>query len=309
MVDLGIDRGGPPNDALDGQLMPTFFVNGAAKSGTTSLHYYLDRHPEISMASFKEPAYFVREPIYRQQVSDREAYRSLFESGTRHRGESSVTYTQWPVFGGVPMAIRDEVPDARFVYLVRDPVERARSHYVQARSSRSPHHVRHFRGESLERAFTDLDPAWNTLVAAGLYMTQIRQYLEFFPRESILVVDSDDLRLDRRSTLDRICDFLELDPMPSQVEFEDERNPAEGKFQEAQWYVRLTEAPSLRQAVDLLPGGVREGLVSTMQRTVSRPLDKPEFDPETRERLESVFREEVEELREFTGQAFPGWSI
>jgi len=64
--------------------MPTFFVIGAAKCGTTSLHSYLDLHPEISMSSSKEPAFFVPEPIYRTQVTERKAYLSLFESGARH---------------------------------------------------------------------------------------------------------------------------------------------------------------------------------------------------------------------------------
>ena len=289
--------------------MPTFFVIGAAKCGTTSLHSYLDLHPEISMSSFKEPAFFVPEPIYRTQVTERKAYLSLFESGARHRGESSVNYTTWPIWKGVPERIHAEIPEAKFVYLVRDPIERARSQHLQLESSRTPYARRYFRGESLDRVWTDLDPAWNVLVAGGLYMTQIRQYLEFFPEESILILDSDDLRNHRKATLDRLCDFLEVGPIPADPRLEAEENRAEGKAQEGEWYVRLTESPILRRAVDRLPHGLREDLVRAMRRGVSRPLGKPEISDTSRQALEEIFRPEVEELREFTGQSFSGWSV
>jgi hypothetical protein len=294
----------------ENQLMPTFFVIGAAKCGTTSLHQYLDLHPEISMSSFKEPAFFSPDRLYRLQVTDRDEYLRLFEPGSRQRGESSVSYSWWPIRKGPPEAISREVPGAKFVYLVRDPIERARSQHVQLESSRNPYSLRYFRGKALDRVWTDLDPRWNALVAGGLYMTQIRQYLEFFPKESILVVDSDDLRDDRVATLNRICSFLDVGPMPEQGEvFGEELNLAGNKRQEAEWYVRLTESPGLRRVIDPLPRGFRERFTGAMQRAVSHPIEKPALSDETREALEQVFRPEVEELREFTGQSFSGWSI
>lgn len=287
---------------------PNFFVIGAAKCGTTSLHAYLDLHPDISMSSRKEPAFFVSGRIYRRQVTDRERYLELFDPLALRRGESSVFYSSWPIYKGVPRRIHEAAPDARLIYLVRDPVERVPSQYVQQQVNREPGSLR-YRGNSLGEVLADLDPTRNPIVAKGLYMTQIRQYLEFFPKESILVLDSDELLHDRKATLDQICQFLEVGPMPDDPRIDEERNRAESKAQEAEWYVRLAHSASLRSLVDRLPGSVRDRLVRGAQKAVSRPFAKPELDPADRARLEELFRPEVEELREFTGKSFSGWSI
>ena len=90
--------------------MPTFFVIGAAKCGTTSLHEYLDLHPDISMSDVKEPSYFLeRTGRTGNKPSGRDAYLGLFKEGTAARGESSPQYSAFPHQGGVPRAIRLEV--------------------------------------------------------------------------------------------------------------------------------------------------------------------------------------------------------
>ena len=68
--------------------MPNLFIIGAAKCGTTSLHHYLDQHPEVSMSEVKEPRYFCRhfDDLGLPAVSRRDEYLGLFESGTAHRG-------------------------------------------------------------------------------------------------------------------------------------------------------------------------------------------------------------------------------
>jgi DNA-binding Xre family transcriptional regulator len=290
--------------------MPTFFVFGAAKCGTTSLHTYLDLHPEISMSSLKEPAFFLRgsaPPPHRLQVTDRAEYEALFTPGTRHRGESSVHYSMWPEFKGAPEAIHREVPDARFIYLVRDPVERVISDYVQKQANRW--YRSSLWGLSIEEVLADRDFGRKRLTAPGMYMTQIRQLLEFFSSESILVLDSGRLRNDRVATLDEICAFLELEPMPRDPRLTVERNRAGEKAQERVLYVRLTESGTLRKVLGLMPAATRQRLVRATRRTVSQPIEKPALSEGTRATLEEIFRPEVEELREFTGQSFSDWSI
>ena len=113
-------------------MLPTFFVIGAAKSGTTSLHYYLDQHPDVHMSREKEPNYFSfahRPGGPKHVIRDRRAYKALFDSPAPVRGEASVTYSFWPHPPDVAERIHAAVPDAKFVYVVRDPVERTLSHY------------------------------------------------------------------------------------------------------------------------------------------------------------------------------------
>ena len=301
-----------PNDQ-----MPNLFIIGAAKCGTTSLHTYLDLHPEISMSSIKEPRYFCRDvPGFELPVvANRTEYLGLFEMGTGYRGEASPAYSQSGPFPGVSAAIRDEVSDPRFIYLVRDPVDRIPSAAVQRFVSRHGFH-REQTGrlggldtESLTAIVGDIEDPTNWIVDAGRYMTQIRAYLEHFPKDSILVVDSDELRAERRQTMERIFDFLGLEPVFDPEAMAIEFNTASEKVRESKLYVRLSALTAIRRGAYLLPDRMREALVMRVRRATGDPVSKPPLEPRLKKRLEAHYRPEVDALREFTGQEFPRWSI
>ncbi len=97
------------------------------KSGTTSLHSYLATHPQIFMSLNKEPEYFAKQEVFKGE----DWYLSLFRSaaGIQIVGESSTTYARLPYFPGVPDRIAKFNPEARFIYVMRDPVERSISQY------------------------------------------------------------------------------------------------------------------------------------------------------------------------------------
>ncbi|MDA8347687.1 MAG: sulfotransferase, partial [Pseudomonadota bacterium] len=116
---------------------PNLFIIGAMKSGTTSLHEYLDTHPQIAMSREKEPGYFVEELSLRK---GEDWYLSLFEQDARYQyvGESSTHYTKLPLYRGVPERLFRFNPDARLIYIMRDPFDRVISHYWHA--VRDVHH-------------------------------------------------------------------------------------------------------------------------------------------------------------------------
>ena len=90
----------------DANLLPTFMIIGAAKAGTTSLHHYLDQHPEISMSTPKETNFFER-PDAAENLDE---YQRCFQPGTKLRGEASVHYTCWPTVDGVAERISATLP-------------------------------------------------------------------------------------------------------------------------------------------------------------------------------------------------------
>src|SRR6188508_1581564 len=118
------------------QKLPNFFIVGAPKAGTTSLYYYLKRHPEVFMSPIKEPNFFAYEETIKQNlyhkekgVGTLEEYKDLFaEANGRHKaiGEASVSYLFYPP---VPERIKQMVPDAKIIISLRNPVDRALSHY------------------------------------------------------------------------------------------------------------------------------------------------------------------------------------
>ena len=114
---------------------PDFLVIGAMKAGSTTLHTYLSRHPDLYLHERKEPGFFSREERYARGI---EWYRALFADARPDQlcAESSTCYTRWPHFADVAPRIRQHVPEVRFVYIMRDPVARAYSHYAHMMGER-----------------------------------------------------------------------------------------------------------------------------------------------------------------------------
>ena len=108
-------------------MLPTFITIGAMKCGTHSLHQYLDLHPEIAMSQRKELNFFLTEAKFAQGL---EWYSAQIAGNGTARGESSPNYSKCHMFPGVAERMHATLPDIKLIYLVRDPVERAVSHYV-----------------------------------------------------------------------------------------------------------------------------------------------------------------------------------
>lgn len=166
--------------------LPTFFIIGAAKSGTTSLHRYLDQHPQIQMSLRKEPNFFSGAdngiPYTFGRIGDLEEYEKLFDPSAAVRGESSPSYADYPRRQGVPERIKELVPEAKLIYLVRDPIERTVSHY---------HHRVANGGERrpLREALSDLSDPYSPCICPSRYASQLDLYLRYFSQDRILVID------------------------------------------------------------------------------------------------------------------------
>ncbi len=299
--------------------MPNFLVIGAAKCGTTSLNRYLDLHPQISMAKLKEPKYFVRQvaPGFLRDfpefaglhISNRDDYLGLFEPGTDLRGESSTAYSSFPQFPGVPAAIHAEVARMKMVYLVRDPVNRVISQFVQWLSSTSSYRRGIARSRGFEGLLRESHDCGPNLLSGSMYMTQIEEYLRYFPPESLLVVDQADLESDRRRTLSRIFSFIGADPDFWDDSMLKRANEGFRKREMSSAYMSLRTSKPVRGALDLLPEAARTTAVAGARRILSKPIERPVLQPWLRQEVEGVLADEVSALREFTGMDFPTWSV
>lgn len=164
------------NSFTSGRRKPNLFIIGAAKSGTTSLHHHLARHPAIFMSEPKEPGFFVEELDY--YPKDEEWYLGLFEEADseRYLGESSTHYTKLPTYPGVPERIAAYTDQPRMIYLMRDPIDRAISHYWhntrQNAEFRPP--LRAVKENPEFRAFSD-------------YARQLEAYFRVFDRGSLFI--------------------------------------------------------------------------------------------------------------------------
>jgi Sulfotransferase domain len=199
--------------------LPDFLILGAQKAGTTALYAYLRWHPGITGPSWKEVSFFDRH--YLRGVA---WYRGHFPLRPRGRlvGEASPAYLFHPL---APERALATVPEARLIALLRDPVDRALSHYHhEVALGREPlsfedaidAEPERTRGEE-ERLIREpgyFSHAWwdHAYLARGLYALQLERWLAVFPSEQLVVIPSEELAADPAGTYRRVLDFLGAAP-------------------------------------------------------------------------------------------------
>jgi hypothetical protein len=277
--------------------LPNLVVVGGLKCGTTSLHHYLNLHPEVEMSRPKELNFFVAELNW---PLGPDWYASHFSGRAPVRGESSPHYTNRPRFEGVAERMRSVVADARLVYMVRDPIDRMLSHYL--------HNVGGgYDDRTLADAFADPESAY---VTRSRYFFQLEPYLEEFGPERIEIVGREELKRDRPATMRRVFAFLGVDPGFGSTQFEREWETGtakgQGRFRLMDRAVRLPGLRAVDRNFDRLP----EPLRWLVERVVHDPgagaAPKPEVPPPLRQRLADLFRDDVARLEGVAGRGF-GW--
>ncbi|MGH2572643.1 MAG: sulfotransferase family protein [Actinomycetota bacterium] len=279
----------------DRRALPNFVVIGAMKAGTSSLWQYLREHPQVFMCLPKEPNFFTEAGTWKR---GRGWYESLFRDAGEAIavGEASTSYTRDPTHPGVPQRMAEIIPGARLVYVVRDPIERIRSHY-QYRADRG------LEQRPLAQAVLE-HPDY---VAYSRYAPQIDPYLDWFPRDRLLVVTAEDLRNQRRRTLTRIFQFLGVDPslMPPGVEVEhnttDRREPRP-------FARRLRRLTGYRRIARVVPRGMKSAYWRVAKRERGSQNGSA-FPGDVRRELELRLAEDVVRLRDVLGEQFHGWGI
>lgn len=176
---------------------PYALIIGAMKSGTTSLTRYLSGHPQISACRIEEPHFFADDDVYAKGL---DWYESLFqfdEENHRICLENSNSYAKYPYFSSPPERIATDLENPRFVYIVRDPVDRVVSHFNFS--------MRHGWIEAGEK------PTDDRFLSPSRYAMQLERFERLFPKESILLIRLEDMTRDPQSVLARVQSFLGLD--------------------------------------------------------------------------------------------------
>ena len=275
-------------------LLPNLLIIGAPKCGTTSLHHYLDAHPEISMSDVKELDFFVPDRNWANGV---DWYRSNFTTDAPVRGESSTTYTRDDCAVDAARLIHEVLGTPKLIYLVRDPIERMRSDYHQFRAVG-------IEQRPVEEALAEPD---NRYLEASRYGSRVAPYVEWIGKENILVESQERLLTDRGAVLSRIFEFVGVRSDFQSAEFARmwERSEGKGWAYGLGWRLRsrgirlpaFLRWPAQRLQRSRLAGGAAE---------TARP---PEISARLRQDLTVALRPEAERLRELTGAEFPEWRL
>ena len=224
----------PAIDFLDGEKsFPDFLIAGAMKAGTSSLFYYLCQHPAIAGSRVKEVHYFSnmdnysKGPDWYRSHFCTLAYKRRKENELGHRiltGEASPSHAN-PY---TPRRIQDLIPEVKIIFILRDPVERAYSHYR--------HHLRVGRipktltfESAIEREFeyyhqdlellrkAQADPDFQLpdtkrsfYLLGGYYALYLKHWMKFFPHDQFLILRSEELSDKPEIQLKQVYRFLEI---------------------------------------------------------------------------------------------------
>jgi len=187
-----------------------FFIVGAPKAGTTSLFHYLNTHPEIKMSSAKEPNYFSDKELFDQglyygtsRIDTLQKYNSLFSGRKKEKlmGESSVSYLY---YSEVPKRIKVYNTDSKIIVMLRNPVDRAFSHYLMD-------YRLGLTSESFESEFNKkIGLKFQQYFLLGNYSSQVKRYIDVFGRENIHFIWYSDFKKNTSLELEKVFDFLSL---------------------------------------------------------------------------------------------------
>ena len=196
--------------------LPNLLIVGAAKCGTTSLHNYLNQHPDIFMCSPKEPHFLINKEIGKQRIHkgiiDLKDYKSLFceKDHLKYRGESSVMYLSFPELAikNIKYYLHDDV---KIIIMLRNPIERAYSGYQHVKRYNMMENLSFEDaldiGEERYHNIKNLTPA-SRYLELGNYYNQVKLFKESFG--NIHVVIYDDYKTDFNEELNKIFDYLKV---------------------------------------------------------------------------------------------------
>ena len=277
---------------------PNFFIVGAAKAGTTSLHAYLSQHPEVFMSALKEPHYFSSFEAspefdnFMPVIRDSRAYQELFlgSEGYTAVGEASPSYL---CDSDAAIRIRSAIPNSKIIISLRNPVQRAYSQYLM---DYNKGYVALPFGDALEADQARTEKGWGVsfqYIEHGLYADQVERYLNAFGRSKVMVILFEDLIRETAVVMQEVARFLDVDPagFPEST-FKRVHNSFEasrGKFARAILRCRPIRVWSKRWIPQSLRTAVRNRLLFTKR-------EKPKLDEENRRLLAERFAPDLRRL-------------
>lgn len=191
-----------------------FLICGTQKGGTSALDTYCREHCEIGMPADKEQHFFDNDDLFRAGQVDYAVYNRAFPArdGFRVLGETTPVYMYWPE---AAERIHDYNPRMKLITILRNPIERAYSHwhleFSRGHETLSFGEAVRQEAQRLERASADQRRVWS-YVDRGHYLGQLERLWRLFGKSSVLVLRSDDLRHEPAKELGKVSEFFEISP-------------------------------------------------------------------------------------------------
>jgi hypothetical protein len=283
-----------------------FFIVGAPKAGTTSLYHYLNEHPEISMSSQKEPDYFSdtdiqNEGMYygKNRIKTIKKYHALFDdnSASKLKGEASVSYL---FYKNVPQKIKAYNTDAKIIIMLRNPIDRAFSHYLMD-----------YRLGLVTDSFEDIIDQkivhknaklfYQQYIELSEYANQVKRYLDAFNETEILFIEYEDLKTDVLGIVKKTYLFLGVNEI-----YEPDVNTKHNTYSMPKNRIIcfIYSFVLLRNILSFL---FPKNLLNRLREVLFKNDKRPVLLDETRNRLKQFFANNINQLERMLNQDLSRW--
>ncbi|HDN58998.1 MAG TPA: sulfotransferase [Candidatus Marinimicrobia bacterium] len=308
-------------------ILPNFFIVGAAKAGTTSIYNYLKSHPDVYMSPVKEPNFFSkdidpskfrkdykREPLIIKDennipdkhvafIKDFNSYKALFKNakGFKAIGEASTSYLYSEV---AAVEIRKHIPDAKIIISLRNPIDRAFSHFLMSLKDGLTTY-----NDFLKEVFHDYesvkDRSWGVAhlyLDLGLYHKQVKRYLDNFPPEQVKIILFDDLINALQNVVLELFAFLNLKTNTDITT--NVYNKSEIPSPLFQKVIRILNRYGIREKfIRKLPEKLKQNILKLIPKTKGNPT----IDINARRVLTDFYREDIVKLSDLIGRDLSFW--
>jgi hypothetical protein len=297
-------------------LLPNFLIIGAAKSGTTSLWYYLHQHPQIYFAPIKEPRFFAfeGESVHfrgpgddkwgREVVSTWDQYQALFRppAHVRRIGEASNVYLYLASTAAPRIAAR--LPQAKLLAILRHPVDRAYSNFLMLRGE-GRESIKDFRTalrQEKKRLSDGWSPGW-AYARRGFYADAIETYQRYFPASQLRFFLYDDLVRNPAQLFADIFSYLGVDEFEPEVSHHHNVSTLP-RSRSLAFYIH-NRSPLSRTLRLFLPAPLRLVIHQRLRRANARRPDP--LSPEVRDELLPMFSDDIKRAADLIGRDLSHW--
>lgn len=292
--------------------LPTFLVVGAAKSGTTSLHYFMEQHPEICVPPCKETYIFNRESMAgtwpEVTFFDEEGYRELFRTHTTEqtRAWGEVTTSNLYYHEEAVPKIKELLGDIQIIILLRNPIDRAYSGWTMTSASYAePLSFEQAMEEEQDRIEQKVMFMGHYL-SLGFYYQSVKHYLENFPHSRVYLLE--DLKERPPETLREIFQFIGVDggfKPDYETTYNTSGTPRSRLLQKLLFRDMGTRGAPVQRLMRPLMGRNRADRLFHTMRNYN--LKRVPMKRETRQKLADIYREDVLQLQELIGRDLSHW--
>lgn len=275
------------------------FIVGAPKAGTTSLHHYLNQHTEVSMSSVKEPNFFssneVSSLFYNSLcIKSTENYHQLFEEHNKIMGEASVSYL---FYKEVPKRIHDYNSNAKIIIMLRQPIERAFSHYLMdcrlGLCSISLEEIINYPEKYAQ--------FYQQYVELGSYYSQLNRYLSIFDKDRVKVIFYEDFKNNTTKEMSNLFKFLEIENQPLDLSIQNSFLAPSNSL-----IAFLYKFNWIRKTVKFL---TPFSLILSLKKTLMSGSKKPKISDEVNQQLKRHYRDDVSQLEKLLNEDLSRWDI